>query len=156
MLEREYSNQTCSIARSLEVVGERWSLLIIRDVLLGKTTFTQLVDSLGITRTVLTHRLTLLVEHGVLERQAYLERPVRHEYRLTTKGRGLLPVIAHLMWWGDEYYPADGGPPRLLEHHACGGAVQAGYTCTTCHAPLGPADIDARPGPGFRTQEPGA
>lgn len=149
MLDREYADQTCSISRSLEVVGERWSLLIVRDVLLGIRTFNHLVDSLGITRTVLTHRLAHLTEQGVLLRHRYSERPDRYEYHLTEKGRGLLPVVAHLMWWGDQHYPTAGGPPRLLVHAGCGGSMEAGYSCAACHVDLQPGDIAAVAGPGL-------
>src|SRR5947208_16416281 len=101
MLKRDYETQTCSIARALEVVGERWSLLIVRSVLLGVHRFDDLLEELGITRSVLTTRLHRLVDEGVLERIPYHERPTRHEYRATAKGRELFPVIAQLFECGD-------------------------------------------------------
>lgn len=148
MLGSDYADQTCSISRSLEVVGERWTLLVLRDVLLGRHRFDELVDSLGVTRTVLSRRLSHLVEEGVLERTAYQQRPARFAYHLTAKGRALTPVIAHLLWWGDTYYPEPGGPPRLLLHRTCGGPVEHHFTCGACGSTVTAADITTRPGPG--------
>lgn len=148
MLGRDYTDQVCSISRSLEVVGERWTLLVLRDVLLGRHRFDELVESLGVTRTVLTQRLRHLVEEGVLERSAYQQRPERFAYHLTDKGRALTPVIAHLLWWGDTYYPEPAGPPRLLQHRGCGGPVRSRFHCGDCGAELSGGDIDTVPGPG--------
>src|SRR6058998_1388162 len=112
MLNRDYEGQNCSIARALEVVGERWTLLIIRDVLLGLHRFDQLQASLGIARNVLTDRLNRLVDEGVLERVRYTERPPRYEYRLTPKGVELNVALAALRQWGDRYLCEQ--PPRVL------------------------------------------
>ena len=103
MLPNDYEGQNCSIARALEVVGERWTLLIIRDALLGLRRFNQFQESLGIAPNVLTHRLNRLVEEGILARVRYSERPERYEYRLTTKGRDLAVTLAGLRQWGDRY-----------------------------------------------------
>ena len=102
MLSRNYEGQDCSIARALEVVGERWTLLIVRDVLLGLCRFDQLQQSLGVARNVLAARLGRLVDEGVLERVPYSKRPPRHEYRLTEKGRELEPALTALRRWGDQ------------------------------------------------------
>ena len=147
MLGRDYTDQVCSISRSLEVVGERWTLLVLRDVLLGRHRFDELVESLGVTRTVLTQRLRHLVDEDVLERVAYQQRPERFGYHLTEKGRALLPVIAHLLWWGDTYYPEPAGPPRLLLHNDCGGPVRPHFSCGDCGAELHAGDIATAPGP---------
>ena len=147
MLGRDYTDQICSISRSLEVVGERWTLLVLRDVLLGKHRFDELVDSLGITRTVLTQRLRHLIDEGVLERTVYQQRPERFAYHVTDKGRALTPVIAHLLWWGDTYYPEPAGPPRLLLHRGCGGPVQPHFSCGNCGTELRASDIATAPGP---------
>ncbi len=149
MLGRDYSDQVCSISRALEVVGERWTLLILRDVLLGRHRFDEFVESLGVTRTVLTARLRLLVEEGVLERRLYQPRPERFGYHLSDKGRGLTPVIAHLLWWGDRHYPEPAGPPRLLQHRDCSGPVEPRSVCGACQAELTPGDIVTQPGPGL-------
>jgi len=103
MLGRDYKGQNCSIARALEIVGERWTLLIIRDVFLGLRRFDEIRDDLGIARNVLTDRLARLVEEGILERAPYSERPQRFEYRLTKKGQDLYVALAALRQWGDQY-----------------------------------------------------
>jgi DNA-binding HxlR family transcriptional regulator len=112
VLRRDYEGQNCSIARALEVVGERWTLLIVRDVFLGKHRFDQLQESLGIARNVLTDRLNRLVEEGILERVRYSERADRFEYRLTPKGRDLQIALAGLRQWGDKYLSER--PPRIV------------------------------------------
>ena len=147
MLGRDYTDQVCSISRSLEVIGERWTLLVLRDIMLGRHRFDELVTSLGVTRTVLTQRLRHLTGEGVLERRAYQQRPERFGYHLTDKGQALLPVIAHLLWWGDTYYPEPAGPPRLLLHRDCGGTVQPHFSCGACGADLNAGDIATAPGP---------
>jgi DNA-binding HxlR family transcriptional regulator len=111
MLNRDYEGQNCSIARALEVVGERWTLLIIRDVLLGLHRFDEFQESLGIARNVLTDRLNRLVDEGVLERVLYSERPERYEYHLTKKGLDLNIALTALRQWGDQYLSEK--PPRL-------------------------------------------
>ena len=143
MLGRSYDGQECSIARSLEIVGERWTLLVLRDVFRGKRRFEDLQRSLGIARNVLTDRLGRLVDEGVLERRRYQERPVRHEYRLTEKGIDLWPVMVQLLQWGDRHYAHPDGPPMVLSHRGCGGGVDEHRTCTRCGAALGPRDVVA-------------
>jgi DNA-binding HxlR family transcriptional regulator len=149
MLGRTY-DQVCSVARTLEVVGERWTFLILRDALMDVRRFDQFLVRLGIARNVLTDRLGRLVDHGILERVAYQERPLRHEYRLTTKGRELAPVIITLMEWGDRYLDGGDGPPRITEHHDCGGHVVAQLVCEKCERPLHADEVYSRPGPAAR------
>jgi DNA-binding HxlR family transcriptional regulator len=150
MLGRTYDDQVCSIARTLEVLGERWTLLIVRDALLGLHRFDDFQQSLGIARNVLADRLKRLVDAGVLTRTSYQERPQRYEYALTAVGRELaLPVVA-LMHWGDRHRALPAGPPRLTRHHGCGGRVQARLVCTKCREPIPPAELDVLPGPGSR------
>jgi DNA-binding HxlR family transcriptional regulator len=149
VLRRTYDNQVCSIARTLEVVGERWSLLIIRDIALGKRRFDDLQRSLGVARNVLSDRLGRLVESEILERVRYQDRPERHEYRLTDKGRELHVAVLALMHWGDRHL-APHGPPRLAEHTGCGGAVVERLVCSECGAEVPPAEVQVRPGPGLR------
>src|SRR3954465_8212222 len=147
MLGRQYDTQVCSIARAPEVVGERWSLLVVRDAFLGVRRFDDFQRSLGVARNVLQSRLELLVGEGILERSLYQEPPPRHEYRLTEKGTDLWPVIFALMKWGDRHaYPE--GPPVAVEHRGCGGEVDDRRTCTRCGTALVSADVKARPGPG--------
>src|ERR1039458_10212564 len=141
MLGNDYKDQQCSIAGALEVVGERWSLLIIREVLLGVRRFDQLQSDLGVARNVLQTRLTRLVEQGVIEKQLYQERPKRYEYLLTEKGLDLWPTIVALMQWGDRYAAPAAGPPVLLEHRGCGGAVDQHRICGACGARLSARDV---------------
>jgi len=149
VLPRTYDGQNCSIARALELVGERWTLLILRDAFLGIRRFDDFQRDLGIARNVLRDRLERLVEEGVLERRPYQERPLRHEYRLTEKGVDLWPVLVSLVHFGDRWY-APGGPPRLIVHAGCGGAVDDRRTCTTCGAPVDARSAQSVPGPGAR------
>lgn len=140
----------CSIARTLDVVGEWWTLLILRDVFRGTRRFDDFQDSLGLARSVLAARLTKLTEHGVLERRAYSEHPPRYEYYLTEKGRALFPVIAALIHWGDEWAPTPGGPPRVLVHETCGNVTVPVLTCPHCHGEVSAANSHSEPGPGAR------
>lgn len=144
MLGNTYEGQQCSIARSLELIGERWTLLIIRDAFLGIRRFDDLQRSLGIARNVLQGRLERLIEGGILERVRYQERPERFEYRLTEKGVDLWPVVVSLLHWGDKHVAGEAGPPVILEHRDCGGAVNDRRICDKCGALLGPRDVKAR------------
>jgi DNA-binding HxlR family transcriptional regulator len=146
VLHRTY-DQTCSVARALEVLGERWTLLIVRDALLGMRRFEDFQRDLGVSRGVLTTRLQLLCDEGILERRRYQERPERFEYRLTDKGRDLWPVMMALVKWGDRH-EAEHGPPRLILHRDCGGEVTDALMCAKCGAPLTARDVETRPGPG--------
>src|SRR5882724_849088 len=146
MLERSYPSQTCSIARALEVVGERWTLLILRDSVFGITRFEEFQDSLGIASNVLSARLKLLCDEGVLERRPDEERPGRPQYILTKKGREAAPALITLMKWGDHHYPNPGGPPRLTIHAGCGGNVGGDIRCDRCGERVGFDEIEIRPG----------
>jgi DNA-binding HxlR family transcriptional regulator len=150
MLPRTYDDQVCSIARALEVLGDRWTILVIRDAFMGVRRFEDFQRSLGVARNVLSERLTRLVDEGVLERRRYQERPERFEYRLTQKGLDLWPVTMALLQWGDRHYVGEGGRPRIVRHRDCGGEVTAHLTCSRCGAELGASDVVAEPGPGAR------
>jgi DNA-binding HxlR family transcriptional regulator len=147
VLNRDYEGQNCSIARALELIGERWSLLIIRDAFLGVRRFEDFQADLGVARNVLSSRLARLVDEGIFERRQYQERPARYEYRLTDKGIALWPVMISLVKWGDKYVAPD-GPPRVIEHRDCGGQVNEHLMCDRCGKPLGARDVVTRPGPG--------
>jgi DNA-binding HxlR family transcriptional regulator len=147
MLGRDYETQVCSIARTLEIVGERWTLLIVRDALLGLRRFDDFQVSLGVARNVLADRLRRLVEHGILERVRYQERPERFEYRLTERGRELSIAVLALMHWGDRYLAGPAGPPRLAEHVGCGGGVEERHVCQRCGRVLGTGEVAVLPGP---------
>jgi DNA-binding HxlR family transcriptional regulator len=133
MLKRDYANQYCPVASTLEVVGERWTLLIIRDVFLGIRRFEELQRDLGVARNVLQARLERLVEEGILVKRPYQERPVRNEYRLTEKGADLWPVLVALLQWGDRY-GLEGERPMLLQHRGCGGELDDRRRCVACGA----------------------
>jgi len=139
-LPREYVGQNCSIARALEVVGERWTLLIVRDAFYGVRRFSDFCDHLDIPRAVLTERLNLLVEHGVLVRSAGPSG--RDEYTLTEKGQGLWPTIWALACWGGEHYVA--GPDRRVFSHSECGTVGDDGVCESCGATPGPAELTVR------------
>ncbi len=141
MLPRSYESQRrCSIARTLEVVGDRWTMLVIREAFWGTRRFDEFQRNLGIARTVLTERLTRLVEEGVVRRDRYQERPERFEYRLTDKGLDLWPVLMALRTWGDRY-AFDGSPGFVVVHRDCGGKVDDRRMCASCGAALGPMDV---------------
>ena len=129
MLGRTYEDQVCSIAAALEVLGERWTLLVVRDALLGLRRFDDFQRSLGVARNVLTDRLKRLVDAGVLDRVRYQERPERYEYQLTPMGQTLAVPVVALMQWGDRYLAGPAGPPRVVRHRECGGKVQAKLVC---------------------------
>jgi DNA-binding HxlR family transcriptional regulator len=150
MLPRTYDDQNCSVARALEVLGDRWTLLVIRDAFLGVHRFDDFQRDLGVARNVLSDRLQRLVDEGLLERHRYQERPERFEYRLSAKGTDLWPAIVTLMKWGDRYYAPE-GPPRLVRHRGCGGEVTANLTCATCGRSLTALDAYSEPGPGATT-----
>lgn len=150
MLPRTYDQITCSIARCLEVLGDRWTLLVVRNALVGMTRFDDFQRNLGLAPNVLSDRLARLCQEGVLERVQYADRPVRHEYVPTAKGRELWSVLTAMLEWGDRYY-APQGPPRLLLHAGCGGSVVQRLACEQCGKPVAPEEIATAPGPGART-----
>ena len=139
----------CSVAQCLEVVGEWWSLLIVRDAFLGVRRFDQFQERLGISRNILVQRLTGLVEHGVLERVRYSEHPPRYEYRLTEKGLDLWPVLNAMRQWGDRHVAPD-GPPLVLIHEGCGQVADAVTSCSQCGEPLTARNVRPRRGSGDR------
>lgn len=153
MLGSDYSNQNCSIARTLELVGERWTILVLRDVFLGVRRFDEIQRDLGIARNVLSARLDRLLSEGILVKTPYQERPVRHEYRLTDKGLDLWPVMEELRRWGDRY-AATSGPPVLVRHRGCGGELGERRSCERCGEALGIRDVFAEVGPGARGSRP--
>jgi DNA-binding HxlR family transcriptional regulator len=147
-LPRDYDRQACPLARSLEVVGERWTLLILRDLFFGVRRFGELQSRLDIPRAVLSARLASLVEHGLVERRPY--RPGRDELLLTESGRELWPVVHGLMQWGERHL-VDDGPVRLFTHADCGTRLTARGDCPACGVEPAPADVETRPGPGVPT-----
>jgi DNA-binding HxlR family transcriptional regulator len=143
MLRHDYPGQYCSIAKALEVIGERWSLLIVRDVMLGNRRFEALQRSLGIARNVLAARLQRLVDEDILERRPYQTSPERHEYFLTEKGLDLWPALVALLGWGDRHTPYPDGPPMVIVHKECGGRVSDRGICAECGEVLHARDARA-------------
>jgi len=141
-----FAKQNCPIARTLAVLGERWTLLVVRELFLGERRFDAIQDRLGVASNVLSERLATLVEDGIVERRPYSERPPRFEYRLTDKGRDLLPVILTLIRWGDRYKVSK--PPRVIVHTDCDHVAEAVTVCSHCGGELHAANVRAEPGPG--------
>ena len=142
----EIDQQACSVARALAVLGERWTLLIIRDAFRGTRRFDDFQRSLGVTRHRLSERLRKLVGEGVLTRVAYMERPTRYEYRLTRKGLALYPVLMTLSQWGDDWLDDGNGPPQYYRHSLCGKQTRAKLCCDECGDPLRPEEVSAQAG----------
>ncbi|HEX2849247.1 MAG TPA: helix-turn-helix domain-containing protein [Acidimicrobiales bacterium] len=138
----------CSIARTLEIIGERWTMLILRDSFRGVRRFEDFQRDLGIARNILTDRLHKLVEAGILARRPYQSRPTRYEYRLTPKGIDLSPALVALMRWGDKWLADDGGPPLVLTHAGCDAPLDQTFVCWACNTTVTPTEIRSRPGPG--------
>jgi DNA-binding HxlR family transcriptional regulator len=145
MLPRTYEDQNCSIARALEVLGDRWTILVMREAFMRVRRFDDFQRNLGVARNVLTDRLGRLVDEGILMRVPYQERPARFEYRLTEKGLDLWPIIVSLLQYGDRYYAPD-GPPVVLRHRDCGGEIDAHRMCSECGARLTARDAVASAG----------
>lgn len=144
---RETSSAPCSIQATLDLVGDRWTLLILRDMFRGVHRFSQLREDLGITRNLLADRLGRLLDHGIVHKVPYQDRPLRNEYRLTPKGVDLSPALIALMGWGDRW-ASEGQPPTLLVHDACGTALDQVLLCPCCDERVQPNHIRSRPGPG--------
>lgn len=143
-----FRDMNCSIAQTLEVVGEWWSLLIVRDALLGVSRFDDFQRRTGISRNVLNDRLGKLVAEGVLEKVRYQEHPPRHDYRLTEKGRDLWEVVDAMRRWGDRWEAPDAGPPVEMVHRSCGSPTEAVPHCSACGEVLHQRDLTMVPGPG--------
>jgi DNA-binding HxlR family transcriptional regulator len=145
-LGTDYDRQTCSLARTLEVVGERWTLLIVRDLFMGVQRFGELAAHLDIPRAILSARLRALEEEGIVERRPY--RPGRDEFHLTQAGRELWPAVYALTAWGERHRCAGGGARRLWLHAACGTELDAAGDCPHCGVTPNAEDVETRPGPG--------
>jgi DNA-binding HxlR family transcriptional regulator len=150
MLGRLYESENCSAARALELVGERWSLLILRNAsFAGQTRFSEFERRLGIAPNILASRLEGLVASGLMEVRPNAEHKGLNEYVLTEKGRDVVPAIVALTEWGDRWAAPD-GPPIIYEHEMCGGEIEQQLRCNACNEVISPAAVKARPGPGFR------
>ncbi|HVT68354.1 MAG TPA: helix-turn-helix domain-containing protein [Trebonia sp.] len=151
-----YDSDTCSIARTLALIGDRWTLLVLRDVANGVRRFDELAGHLGIARSVLSRRLAGLLDANLVQRTAYREPGTRerHEYKLSGPGRELMPVLLAFMAWGDRHLAGPEGPPAVVRHDACGAPVRITLTCQAGHD-LGPRPrLRVEPGPGSRVRVP--
>lgn len=146
----ELEQQPCSVARTLSVIGDRWTLLILRDCFLKIRRFEQFQERLGIGRPILADRLQKLVDNFVLTKVAYQERPMRYEYRLTQKGLDLHPVVMSIVHWGDVHMSDKKGPPLLHRHIDCGNLFHPVQACSECGEPLNARHVQVEIGPGAR------
>lgn len=143
MRRTSFADMNCSVARTLEVVGEWWTILVMREAFSGVRRFDEFQGRLGIARNVLAARLQRLVDTGILERRLYQERPERFEYRLTEKGFDLYPVLLSLMRWGDRWTAGPEGPPVRLVHQNCGHEATSVLSCSECGEELKPREVRA-------------
>jgi DNA-binding HxlR family transcriptional regulator len=148
MERTSFAAMHCSLARGLDLIGDWWSPLIVRDLYLGVSRFDELVTDLGISRNLLTRRLNALVESGIITRRTYHERPRRYDYALTEKGSDLVPAILALTAWGDKWARPKQGSPILFVHTACGNVFTPRVTCSECGAAVDAANVIAARGPG--------
>jgi DNA-binding HxlR family transcriptional regulator len=142
----DLASEHCSVARSVAVIGDRWTLMILRDCFLGIRRFEAFQERLGISRTIISDRLKLLTEEGVLRRVPYQDNPKRFEYRLTDKGMDLHPVVMAIVHWGDRHYAGEAGPPLLHRHKGCGCDFHPVQTCSECGETVAARDVETRPG----------
>jgi DNA-binding HxlR family transcriptional regulator len=150
---RPFTDQNCSIAGALSIVGERWTLLIMREVMLGRRRFAEIKRNTGVASNILTDRLEMLVAHGLLRRKLYSEHPESYEYLPTRKGLDLNPVIVALLKWGDEYAAPEAGAPRVAVHTTCGHDADPQLHCSHCGEVIQSAELKVRPGPGATAKQ---
>jgi DNA-binding HxlR family transcriptional regulator len=149
MKRTDTSEWPCTIARSVDVLGDHWNLLIIRQACLGTRRFDDFQAALGTGRNILSRRLGRLVDEGLLTRVEYQHKPLRHEYRLTPKGRDVYPILAAMAAWGDRWLTGPEGTPLILHHTYCDHDMHAVVVCSECEQPLDVRQVRAAPGPGF-------
>jgi DNA-binding HxlR family transcriptional regulator len=150
---RPFEGQNCSIATTLAIVGERWTLLVMREILLGRRRFADIKRNTGAASNILSDRLDTLVEHGLLKRRRYSDQPESYEYVPTARGRDLNPVLVALMQWGDRHAAGSKGPPRVFVHTACGHDAHPHLSCSHCDRPIEPHELRVRPGPGATARQ---
>ena len=153
MRRSSFESMSCSVAQTLEVVGEWWTPLLLRDLLLGVTRFEVFQERLGISRNILTERLNRLVDEGIVERVPYQQHPERFDYRLTNKGSELWPVIDAMRAWGDRWAAPNGAPLELV-HTTCARVTESVPVCRECGEPLRRGEMRMVPGPGARPETP--
>lgn len=147
-MTNEHRFENCSFARSLDLLGDRWTFLVLREAFFGVRRFGQLARTLGVSRNILSDRLQKLVANGILERRIYRHDPDRYEYRLTQTGKDLYQPIVAILRWGDEHLSGPEGPPLVLRHETCGHDSAPLLVCAHCREPIRPEDMRPEPGPG--------
>lgn len=149
----EHRFHACSVARALEVLGDRWTFLLMRESFFGVRRYSELARNLGCSRTILSDRLRRLLDAGVMQRRQYRTDPDHHEYLLTDAGVELYPAILALMHWGDEHLAGEQGPPLLLRHRTCGADTIPVLVCSACEEPIHAREIEPHPGPGAQAED---
>lgn len=150
---RPFADQNCTVAGALAIVGDRWTLLVMREILFGRRRFAEIRRHTGIAPNILSERLQMLVEHGLLSRTRYSEHPESYEYVPTAKGADLRQVIGSLMEWGDRHAAPAAGPPRVAVHAACGHDAHAQLHCSHCGRVIESGELRVRPGPGATAEQ---
>jgi DNA-binding HxlR family transcriptional regulator len=148
MQRTSLADMACSLARTLDVAGEWWTPLVLRDLWIGRARFDEIQGNLGVSRKLLADRLETLVREGAVERRLYQERPPRYDYVLTERGKELMEALFVLISWGDRWAAGEAGAPWLLRHEPCGHTVRAEVTCSCCGERLRADDVWLEPGPG--------
>ncbi len=149
MKRTPFADWPCSIARAVDILGDWWTPLVLRESYYGVRRFEDFQKTLGIGRNILTQRLNRLVDEGLLVRRPYQEKPLRNEYVLTDKGRDFFPVLMAMVHWGDQWLSDEAGPPITLRHTTCDHDTHAEVVCSHCREPLKLADTRAALGPGY-------
>lgn len=152
MRRTAFDGWPCSIARTVDVLGDGWTSLVLREVFYGTTRFDDIQQGLDIARNTLTDRLRRLVDQGLLDKCAYQSKPLRYDYVLTDKGKDFFGVLAAMSHWGDTWLTDDAGEPIILHHDTCGHDTHAEVVCHKCKQPLQAVDVTVRPGPGYPTR----
>lgn len=151
MARADLARQTCTIARAVALVGDEWTFMILREMFLGNRKFDEFLRHTGASAALLSQRLKKLEAEGVISREAYSERPVRHEYRLTAMGRELWPTVITLKQWGDRWL-SDGPAPVEIVHKTCGHVTDPRLTCAKCGEPMAAHDAEPRLSDHFTTE----
>lgn len=149
---RDFPRDACSVASTLEVVGERWTMHVLREAFLGVRRFEDFRRNIGVARNILSDRLGTLVAEGILRRELYSDRPPRYEYRLTRKGVDLHGVLIELMRWGNRWSPNPDGPAVVLRHRDCGAVIEPRLACPQCGEAVDAWSLEALPGPAMTTR----